>query len=270
MELIEDHFASSSFGPRDLAQRLGTRPDVLAALFHKTTGETPRDCLRDRRLDHAAQLLIASRHSVKEVWAAVGYNHASNFCHDFRARFGLSPAQFRQQQPRLHDTRLPPPVELNRRTASDSPNAMPISDSIGLGRLRILIIDDNVGTRTNIAAHFKGQPRVSITLAETGAEGVRLAIQNVPTVIVLDYHLADMDGLKCLEALRYEGIRAPVVIFSADVEVEELTVEFSTRQAVFVSKLCDLEMLEHQIRNVVRMTLPADRIPEPPPSGRHT
>ncbi len=67
-------------------------------LFAAGLGQSPARCIKLLRLAAAADLLVDSTLSVKEIGAAVGINNQSHFVRDFREVFGLSPRQYRIQQ----------------------------------------------------------------------------------------------------------------------------------------------------------------------------
>ena len=50
-----------------------------------------REYVRNVRLRHACRLLESSNLSIKEIAAAVGYVHLSDFYHHFKQAFGASP-----------------------------------------------------------------------------------------------------------------------------------------------------------------------------------
>jgi transcriptional regulator GlxA family with amidase domain len=58
-------------------------------------GLTFRQYVHERRLAAATRLLVDSKLSVKKVWRAVGYKHASDFDHHFRRMYGMPPTKYR-------------------------------------------------------------------------------------------------------------------------------------------------------------------------------
>ena len=55
------------------------------------------DFIRDCRLEHACILLKTTDMKVTDVAAASGFSRATTFNHDFKARFNLSPTEYRRQ-----------------------------------------------------------------------------------------------------------------------------------------------------------------------------
>jgi AraC-like DNA-binding protein len=88
----------------DMAAVLGITDAHLRRLCAQALGATPRQLLCNLRLQAAAILLRNPSMRVKEVQARVGIADASHFCRDFRERFGMSPAEFRDTRPRRTDS----------------------------------------------------------------------------------------------------------------------------------------------------------------------
>ena len=78
---------------------------------------------------------------------------------------------------------------------------------------RVLVIDDDPLMQrlfSNILQHLGCQ----VLVASTGEQGIELALQHLPQLIILDYVMPDMDGLDTLKVLkgREETSRIPVLI----------------------------------------------------------
>lgn len=111
--LIEESYCDPRFTQGGVAALLDLSAQELSSSFAGQTGVTFTEYLRDFRLDQGARLLLTREDSVKEVWSAVGYNDGSNFSHQFRHRFGMSPRDYRALAIRTAEPATPPrPVEL--------------------------------------------------------------------------------------------------------------------------------------------------------------
>jgi len=84
--------------------------------------------------------------------------------------------------------------------------------------LTVLYIEDNTSNVDLVAGIVQRRPGWSLTHAATGHEGLDLAGALAPTVVLLDLHLPDLDGIDVLRALRANPVTAglPVAILSAD------------------------------------------------------
>jgi two-component system, response regulator YesN len=95
IKLIEQHYADADLKMDKLAKQVGLSYFYLSYLFKKCTGIRSKEYLRMVRITKAEQLLKSTMLNVNEIAFAVGYNHASNFHHDFKASLGISPGEYR-------------------------------------------------------------------------------------------------------------------------------------------------------------------------------
>jgi two-component system nitrogen regulation response regulator GlnG len=77
----------------------------------------------------------------------------------------------------------------------------------------LLIVDDESSILLAFRKAFR-EPAVTVLTAETAAQGLDIARQRHPDVIVLDVHLPDMSGLEMLRRLRELDARSPVVFIT--------------------------------------------------------
>lgn len=69
--------------------------------FARAFGETPHDFLTRLRIDRARQLLATTETPVTDICLAIGYESLGSFSTMFRARTGLSPAEYRRSLRRI-------------------------------------------------------------------------------------------------------------------------------------------------------------------------
>lgn len=260
--MIDDRYVDAGLRQKDVADALRTSPSMFALRFGRTTGTTFTRFLQRRRLDEAAMLLVTTSKSVKEIWTSIGFGHASNFTHDFKRRFGMTPREYRTGTVRAAaDVRLPsggraalalecagdPVTRAEPREAevSDLP-AAPVPSA-----KKVLIVDDDEGSRTTIAT-FLRLSGYTVSVAASGADGLRAALATSPDGIVLDYHLPDMDALTFLRILRQDTQNSMrVAVFTADWDVYDEEAELSSLDACVASKLCDLEDVDRLVTSLV-------------------
>jgi len=72
---------------------------------------------------------------------------------------------------------------------------------------RVLVVDDNVKT-AELVKLYLDRDGYRVALAHDGIEGLRLAREGHPDLIVLDLMLPGIDGLEVLRRLRVEIGRA--------------------------------------------------------------
>jgi AraC-like DNA-binding protein/CheY-like chemotaxis protein len=232
IDIIGSRYSESSLDPRAIADGVGLRLSTLDVAFKRDMGCTITEHLRGVRLEHAALLLVTTHKTIKEIWAQVGYNYPSNFDHEFRRRFGMSPRQFRAGSIR-------PVAQRHYGVAKTTPS---VSAAPPARRWSVLIVDDDDTTRWTLETHLRREG-YSVALAATGNEGLARVETVRPDVILLEFRLGDMDGVEFLRELRRRmpGDDAPAVaLFTADWTAFDQREDIGTLNAILASKLCDL------------------------------
>lgn len=79
----------------------------------------------------------------------------------------------------------------------------------------ILIVDDDTDLRGALAEQFELHEEFRAIQAETAGEGVRMARDKRPDLVLLDVDLPDMDGREACRLMRKGGVRAPVMMLTA-------------------------------------------------------
>jgi AraC-like DNA-binding protein/CheY-like chemotaxis protein len=246
LAIIEARYTDDTLTQAEAAARVGLSAADFSARFKRHTGFTFTECLRNTRLDAAAELLATTDRRVKDIWVTVGYRDASNFDHQFKQRFSMTPRGYRSG--RATSTAVVPP------SAPPVSTTLPAIDRESLaGSGTVLIVEDNDSTRETVRLYLRAMG-YNVVLTSTGAEGLVAACRVGPRVVVLDYHLPDMDGVTWLRALRLreQGSRAGVLLFTADWDVADRSEEIDALGAKFVSKLCDIDELVQLIATSTR------------------
>jgi transcriptional regulator GlxA family with amidase domain len=96
LRLIEERYTEPLTVPQ-LAARLFLSTGAFNILFRRETGVSPAVYLRRLRLDRAQTLLRESDDAVAQIAARSGFGDAAHFSRAFRAAFGLTPRQYREQ-----------------------------------------------------------------------------------------------------------------------------------------------------------------------------
>ncbi len=111
---------------------------------------------------------------------------------------------------------------------------------------RLLIIDDEPSVRFSIEAVFAGA-EVSVVGAETAADGLRLAAETSPDVILLDIRLGDRSGLDIFHELREIDPKS-LVIFITGHGTTETAIEAMKRGAYdYLTKPLDARQLKQVV-----------------------
>ena len=93
---IEENYRTADL--TRLAGELHVSLPYLSAAVHRATGRTFKELLLEKRLSKAAQLLRETRLTTQDIILAGGYENTSYFYRVFRARFGVTPKEYRRQQ----------------------------------------------------------------------------------------------------------------------------------------------------------------------------
>jgi AraC-like DNA-binding protein len=89
--------AAGNYDAAILAARLGVSPRHLRRLFLEHLGCSTASWLKEERLQCALSSLVSAK-SVKEVAHELAFRSVSQFCRDFRARFGATPSEYLRRQ----------------------------------------------------------------------------------------------------------------------------------------------------------------------------
>src|SRR2546427_7961647 len=118
---------------------------------------------------------------------------------------------------------------------------------------RILVVDDeeDLGRILKFALIAAGH---EVLLAMDGAEGLKLAREAAPDLILLDLMLPKLDGYKVCRMLkfdeRYKSI--PIVILSARTQEADREMARSTGADLFITKPYNLEEILQTIQNLLQ------------------
>ncbi|MCI9122661.1 MAG: AraC family transcriptional regulator [Eubacterium sp.] len=82
----------------DIAGHLGISRAYLNSAFQKELGISIQKFLIDYRMYKAANLLVSTPDTIKEISGAIGYEDQLNFSKAFKKKFGISPKNYRVQK----------------------------------------------------------------------------------------------------------------------------------------------------------------------------
>ncbi len=116
---------------------------------------------------------------------------------------------------------------------------------------RILIIEDNIEMRSFLKQSL--QQRYTILEAENGSEGIALASEECPDLIVSDVMMPIMDGFQLVEAIRKSIVTShiPVVLLTARGDRESKLKGLSDLADDYITKPFDVDELVVRINNLL-------------------
>ena len=80
----------------DIAKNCFYNPSYFSRKFKGIFGKNLKDHINEKRLDRAAELILTSDLTVEELSESVGFSDKSKFYKDFKARFSLTPGEYRK------------------------------------------------------------------------------------------------------------------------------------------------------------------------------
>jgi pilus assembly protein CpaE len=133
-------------------------------------------------------------------------------------------------------------------------------------KIRILIVDDIAETRENLRKLLSFAPDIEVVgVAATGEEGVQLAKETQPHVILMDINLPGMDGITATEHIVREVPAAQIVILSVQGETGYMRRAMAAGARDFLVKPPSGDELMDTIRRVYEIGLDQAARSVPPP-----
>src|SRR5262245_61054045 len=83
--------------------------------------------------------------------------------------------------------------------------------------LRLLVADDSPVVQRSIRDLLRTADLLSIVTAANGADAVRLAIETLPDVIILDYAMPGMNGIQAARLIRQAIPDVPLILLTVSV-----------------------------------------------------
>ncbi len=95
--VLDAHLNDSDLTPDTLAELLNTSSRSLYRRFSEMGLSTPKEFMRNHRLEAASKLLTTTSMTVQEIIYECGFNTRTQFYNDFRKHFGITPKEYREK-----------------------------------------------------------------------------------------------------------------------------------------------------------------------------
>lgn len=106
-----------------------------------------------------------------------------------------------------------------------------------MAKLKILLIDDEPDFLRIMGLHIKSWGYDLVT-ASSGEEGVACVKCDKPDIVILDYVMPDMDGIKVLKEIRKVNSKLPVIMFTANPDIKSIKGSKKLGVNAYVPKFC--------------------------------
>jgi pilus assembly protein CpaE len=118
----------------------------------------------------------------------------------------------------------------------------------------VIIVDDIAETRENIRKLLQFDPSVEVVgVARTGAEGIRVASETKPDVVLMDINMPDMDGIAATEKIRAKLPATQIVILSVQSDSNYMRRAMLAGARDFLTKPPDVDELTSAIQRAGAM-----------------
>lgn len=113
----------------------------------------------------------------------------------------------------------------------------------------VLVVDDHKLFREGLCSLLRDEPEIGVVgQADTGRQGVQMARDLAPDVVVMDITMHDLNGIEAARQIRSELPRARVVFLSAHSDSQYVTQAVDAGAAGYVLKDAGIEEVVRAIR----------------------
>lgn len=128
-------------------------------------------------------------------------------------------------------------------------------------RQRIVLIDDNANDLA-VTRRFLERRGYDVVAAQSGEEGLRLAAQNLPDAIVVDYRMPGMDGYEVARRIKADPQlqTIPVLMLTGADSAQAIVDGLSAGADDYVTKGSDTEVLFARLRALLRVKASQDAL----------
>ena len=125
---------------------------------------------------------------------------------------------------------------------------------------RILVVEDDLAILTGLSMNLRFEG-YEVLQAQEGRQGLALALDEAPDLMVLDLMLPELNGFEVLKELRQRGRDTPVVVLSAKSAETDKIIGLNLGADDYVVKPFGLQELLARIKAVLRRRYPTTTQP---------
>jgi CheY-like chemotaxis protein len=127
--------------------------------------------------------------------------------------------------------------------------------NIGVGRARVLVVEDDADTRALIEAHLRDFPAVDVAAATDGASALALLENFSPDLVILDLSMPRIGGIEFLQQFRADErfVHVPVVVATGKSLTDDERRELQRETLALLPKGAEFgERLQRTMRGALR------------------
>ncbi|HQU15650.1 MAG: two-component system response regulator NarL [Chromatiales bacterium 21-64-14] len=117
--------------------------------------------------------------------------------------------------------------------------------------MRVILIDDHALFRVGLQGLLEQRGIEVVAAVGDGLEGLQLAQELIPDVVLLDLRMPEINGLETLRRLRSGGLEMPVVMLTTSNEESDLVASLRNGAQGYLLKDMDPDELVGALRDIV-------------------
>ncbi len=111
----------------------------------------------------------------------------------------------------------------------------------------ILVADDDTLMRTLIVKLLRTMGLTEIIEAANGREALALFDQNEPSLVIMDWHMPDKNGLDVVKCIRATGSQVPIIMVTSEAKKEWILAAVEAGTSAYVIKPFDQDTLKEKV-----------------------
>lgn len=118
---------------------------------------------------------------------------------------------------------------------------------------RVLYVEDNADNRMLVKRVLMASD-IEVDEADNARDGIQMAVDNPPDLILMDISMPEMDGLTAIERIRSmpKIANVPVVALTANVREGDKKMTFDAGADGYIGKPIDIDTFPDQVLNYMR------------------
>ncbi len=121
-----------------------------------------------------------------------------------------------------------------------------------MNELKVLMIDDHTLFRLGLAKLLKQRGIEVLESQSGGREGIKMAREHEPDIILLDMRMPEMSGISVLRELRKQGLEMPVVMLTTSSDERDLVESLRSGAQGYLLKDMEPDELVTALRDIMQ------------------